>query len=252
MKALLSAPSSLSRCLLRQSSTRRECVTTVVAAAFGGRRDVLCAVHEHRSHQSNDVSRKIATNKLAFHISHSCWRLMGTSAQEEDIDFTVQEANERYSGQLQIKRVNPDQWGVFAHRPYTKGSIVISSNLATDTNNEPNPKATSCSHAIQTNFNEHILMDLPAQFLNHSCDPNIGVAVKLNEGQSYDFVALRDIQEGEEVRFDYETTEYEVGAFEDCMCGAGSCRGTIKGFKYNRDVILEKYGGKNIAAYLME
>ena len=157
----------------------------------------------------------------------------------------------RCSGQLQIKKVNPDQWGVFAHRPYTKGSIVISSNLAADTN-QPNPKATSCSHSIQTNFNEHILMDLPAQFLNHSCDPNIGVAVKLNEAGSYDFVALRDIQEGEEVRFDYETTEYEVGAFEDCMCGADICRGTIKGFKYNKGVILEKYGGKNISAYLME
>ncbi len=86
-------------------------------------------------------------------------------------------------------------------------------------------------------------MDLPAQFLNHSCDPNIGVALKLNEGGSYDFVALRDIPEGEEVRFDYETTEYPVGAFEDCMCGVESCRGVVKGFKYCRDVILRKYGG---------
>ena len=95
-------------------------------------------------------------------------------------------------------------------------------------------------------------MDLPAQFLNHSCDPNIGVTTTSNEGQSYDFIALRDIPEGEEVRFDYETTEYEVGAFEDCMCGVESCRGTIKGFKYSKDVILKKYGGKNIAPYLME
>lgn len=95
-------------------------------------------------------------------------------------------------------------------------------------------------------------MDLPAQFLNHSCDPNIGVVKELNEGGSYDFVALRDIEEGEEVRFDYETTEYEVGAFADCKCGADICRRNIKGYKYNKDVILEQYGGKNVAAYLMD
>lgn len=225
---------------------------TTAAAASDGRR-VVCAIHENRSHSSNainiDVSCKIIATKSR--ISHPCRRFMGTDTrgQEEDVDIDV--VNERCSGKLQIKKVNPDQWGVFAQRPYTKGSIVISSNLATDIE-QPNPKATSCSHAIQIGWNEHILMDLPAQFLNHSCDPNIGVAIKLNEGQSYDFIALRDIEEGEEVRFDYETTEYQVGAFEDCMCGADICRGTVKGFKHNKDVILAKYGGKNIAGYLME
>ena len=56
-------------------------------------------------------------------------------------------------------------------------------------------------------------MDVPAILINHSCDPNVGVAKQLNEGGSYDFVALRDIQEGEELRFDYETTEYVVGEY---------------------------------------
>ncbi len=153
----------------------------------------------------------------------------------------------RSSGQVEIKKVTPEQWGVFTSRPYTKGSIVVSSNLA-----EPGSKAKPCSHSIQTNVNEHIMMDAPAILINHSCDPNVGVAMQLNEGGSYDFVALRDIQEGEELRFDYETTEYVVGAFEDCMCGADNCRGNIKGFKYNKDVLLEQYGGKNIiAAHLM-
>jgi len=41
------------------------------------------------------------------------------------------------------------------------------------------------------------------------------------------------------------------GAFEDCMCGADICRGKIKGFKYNKDVLLEQYGGSNIAVHLM-
>lgn len=160
----------------------------------------------------------------------------------------------RCSGHVHIKKVNLDQWGVFTSRPYTQGSVVISSNLLPTNSNlvneKSNPSTTSCSHSIQTNWSEHILMDLPARFLNHSCEPNLSVAKDLNENQSYDFIALRDINKGEEVRFDYETTEYEVGAFEDCACSVDSCRGTIKGFKHNKDVILEKYDETNIAGYL--
>jgi len=39
---------------------------------------------------------------------------------------------------------------------------------------EPNPKATP--HSIQTDVNQHIMMDVPAILINHSCDPNVGVA----------------------------------------------------------------------------
>lgn len=159
----------------------------------------------------------------------------------------------RCSGHVHIKKDNFGQWGVFTSRPYAQGSVVISSNLLpTNSNlvNESNPSTTSCSHSIQTNWSEHILMDLPARFINHSCEPNLSVAKDLNENQSYDFIALRDINKGEEVRFDYETTEYEVGAFEDCACNVDSCRGAIKGFKHNKDVILEKYDETNIAGYL--
>lgn len=55
-----------------------------------------------------------------------------------------------------------------------------------------------------------------------------------------------------EVKFDYETTEYEVGAFSECHCGAANCRGTIAGFKHNADSILSKYGDENVAEYLVE
>jgi hypothetical protein len=40
-------------------------------------------------------------------------------------------------------------------------------------------------------------MDLPARFLNHSCDANVGVMRVANEGGSYDFVALREIESGD-------------------------------------------------------
>ena len=103
MKALLSASSSLSRRLLssQSSSAGRKCVSTAAAAhsaSVARQTMLLCAIHDHRSHLSknnNDVSRKTATNRHAFQISHPCRRLMVTSAQEKDTDVAVQAANER-------------------------------------------------------------------------------------------------------------------------------------------------------------
>jgi len=91
-------------------------------------------------------------------------------------------------------------------------------------------------------------MELPGRFLNHSCDPNVAVG-QINASGSYDFVALRDISDGDEIRFDYETSEYEVGGFDECSCGATTCRGVIRGYKHNKDAIDRLYGG-GIAGYL--
>jgi len=80
---------------------------------------------------------------------------------------------------------------VYTSRTFTKGSTVISSKAQSTSN-------ISCSHSIQTDWNKYTLMNLPARFLNHCCGPNIGVRGDgLNSSDSYDFVALRDIEEGE-------------------------------------------------------
>ena len=94
----------------------------------------------------------------------------------------------RCQGSLEIRKEN-DQWGVYAIRAFEKGEVVISSDLKDD-NTKPTDKP--CAHSIQIGWNKHILMNLPARYLNHSCDPNIAV-VGLNEKGSYDFEALRDI-----------------------------------------------------------
>lgn len=62
-------------------------------------------------------------------------------------------------------------------------------------------------------------------FVNHSCAP----CVKIDFGNNA-MVALRDIQAGEEVTFNYLTTEYRMAEPFKCACGAADCRGTIAGF----------------------
>jgi hypothetical protein len=62
-------------------------------------------------------------------------------------------------------------------------------------------------------------------FLNHSCDPNLGFVT--GEPVLY---ALRDIGAGEELFFDYSTTMGEPGWSLPCRCGAENCRGAITSF----------------------
>jgi hypothetical protein len=63
-------------------------------------------------------------------------------------------------------------------------------------------------------------------FINHSCEPNLGF-----DATGQYFVALRDLAVGEEVFFDYSTSEDEAGWRVPCSCGSPRCRGAITGFR---------------------
>ena len=79
-------------------------------------------------------------------------------------------------------------------------------------------------------------------FSNHSCAPNIGI-----QGQIV-FLALHDIEPGEELTHDWATTDddtYEM----PCNCGAQHCRGLITGQDWRRKDLQAKYRGY-IAWYL--
>ncbi len=72
--------------------------------------------------------------------------------------------------------------------------------------------------------------------LNHSCEPNLGV-----EGQIA-FVALRDIEAGEELTCDYAMTDDEPYEM-DCNCGAPNCRRVITGYDWKLADLQRKYDG---------
>jgi SET domain-containing protein len=61
------------------------------------------------------------------------------------------------------------------------------------------------------------------KYLNHSCDPNARI-----DGRT--LVAIRPILRGEQVTFDYTTTEAEMAEPFACACGAAGCLGTVRGF----------------------
>src|SRR5215472_1911713 len=73
-------------------------------------------------------------------------------------------------------------------------------------------------------------------FSNHSCDPNIGV-----QGQIV-FVAMRNIERGEELTHDWATTDDDDSRMQ-CHCGAAGCRGLVTGKDWQKQELQEKYRG---------
>jgi hypothetical protein len=76
-------------------------------------------------------------------------------------------------------------------------------------------------HQYSTNPNA------PENFLNHSCNPNGYINF-----QDLTYRALRPIKKGEELTFNYLTTEWDLANKFDCECGSENCYGQIRGFKY--------------------
>lgn len=106
------------------------------------------------------------------------------------------------------------------------------------------PTSTKDRYSIQVGEDTHI-MPFPADtveaqaekcpwmFTNHSCNPNVVI-------RDQQFVALRAIEANEAITFDYETTEWEMAEPFQCACGAASCRGEIRGYRYLTDAERER------------
>ena len=70
----------------------------------------------------------------------------------------------------------------------------------------------------------------PAKFANHSCAPN--AETDIIKGRIW-LIALRDIEKGEEIVYDYN---FDAEYYKDypCLCGAKKCAGYIVGTEYRK------------------
>lgn len=81
-------------------------------------------------------------------------------------------------------------------------------------------------------------------YINHSCEPNVGV-----NGQIV-FVAMRDIEPGEELTHDWAMTDDDEGEME-CNCGSKACRGKVTGKDWQKKSLQKKYRGF-MSSYLVD
>ncbi len=77
----------------------------------------------------------------------------------------------------------------------------------------------------------------PADWVNHSCDPNAGLV-----GQVV-LVALRDIRAGEEVCFDYATSDASPYDEFECHCSAKNCRRHVSADDWKLPELQARYAG---------
>jgi len=84
-------------------------------------------------------------------------------------------------------------------------------------------------------------------YQNHSCDPSTWWEDETT------LVARRDIEVGEEITYDYGTSEAdeeELGLV-GCLCGSPLCRGEIRGDDHLRPELIQRYGS-HFQPYLRE
>jgi hypothetical protein len=101
-------------------------------------------------------------------------------------------------------------------------------------------------HTIQVDDNLYLApigMEEPADYVNHSCNPNAGI-----RGQII-LVAMRPIAAGEEITFDYAMSDSSSFDEFECACGAPNCRGRVSGHDWQRPELWERYNGY-FSAYL--
>lgn len=125
-------------------------------------------------------------------------------------------------------------YGVFATRRFREGEVVcfgdgVLYREADEWDDEYSLVLPGYEPGPDGKEGPPLYLDLTDQtrWINHACDPNTEVDTKWNErtqSASPFWIALRDIEIGEELSYDYAFSAHLAMA---CRCGLDKCRGVI-------------------------
>lgn len=131
--------------------------------------------------------------------------------------------------------------GVFTNFSISKGELVSlwgGRIVRKEELNSSMPRFTQ--RALQVDEGIYLLTTEekePNDCFNHSCDPNLGLFGQIG------LVALRNINSGEELAFDYAMSDGEAYDEFDCACGSSNCRRKITGDDWKLPELRNKYKG---------
>jgi hypothetical protein len=90
---------------------------------------------------------------------------------------------------------------------------------------------------VQVGVDTHItLMPDFLQYINHSCSPNVFFDTTLMQ-----LICIKAIAVGEELRFFYPSTEWQMDQTFVCNCGANNCLQLIQGASYLSQSVIAQY-----------
>ena len=148
--------------------------------------------------------------------------------------------------------------GVFAGKDFKRGEIIcrftgtVVSIEDMKRIYKRGKSKVSCD-AFQIGARKYLLIDEPFVLINHSCDPNTAF-----KGERT-LVARKAIKKGDELFYDYSTTEWTARDYTEydcrmwpmrCGCGTRSCRGLITCFPLLPKATQKKYLAGTIKSYI--
>jgi hypothetical protein len=132
-------------------------------------------------------------------------------------------------------------FGSIANEPISAGEVVAAFGGRCVTRDEFDLLPSS-QQVRSVQIDEHLYMagapePEPADFINHSCDPNCALSGNVV------LIAQRDIAVGEELGYDYATTDGSDYDEFECDCGTALCRGKVSGHDWMLPELQLRYRG---------
>ena len=130
-----------------------------------------------------------------------------------------------------VKKSKIDKNGLYANRNIKKGTRIIEyrGKVITVKQSEINPKFDNDKAIYLFNLNKRYDLDgdfkfNTARLINHSCNPNCEV---MGKGLKVWVYAIKDIQKGDELSYDYGFGFDQDYKQFPCNCGSKNCVGYI-------------------------
>ena len=116
--------------------------------------------------------------------------------------------------------------GCYTTTPIKNGTMVIEYTGPLITKDEGDTRYEGREYTYLFGMDDGRVIDGHgmAAFINHSCDPNCETDEV--DGKLW-IIAIRDIEAGEELSYDYCLWDGEEDDPAPCYCGAKNCRGTM-------------------------
>ena len=128
------------------------------------------------------------------------------------------------------QKLSNDQNALFALRSFQPGEVIADFSAGTIS-------AEPTYLTVQVGSDKHITLQPEfLQYINHSCDPNVFFNTTTME-----LVALKEVQQEEEMVFFYPSTEWRMTQSFDCYCGSPRCIGAIRGASYLSPELQSQY-----------
>ena len=160
--------------------------------------------------------RKVYRNKISF----------GKRLQEQGRQGLKGNNIMKKSEFLEVKESYIHRFGCFAKRRIKKGTIIgeyLGKIIPESQSNiyDADDELTYLFDLENGSVIDATNYEFPLKYANHSCGPN---AEAFQDGDQVFIEALRDIEPGEEITYDYNLISDDN---VECRCGSKNCRGTM-------------------------